>query len=133
MAAPETLRNDARCYDCNIPSGMLLSVMVYILQQTLDGVAVSADPSTLANGARCYDCIGTTPGMVIKELVDLNAAIIAGGGGPGGGGAISSGVIDPMAAPTNPAVDNVYFNVVNLAAITMWLWPAGGAAWSQVV
>ena len=130
MADPATLRNQARCYDCEIPSGMFMAVMAYILQQTIDGVTVSADASTLANDARCYDCIGVTPGMIIDLLVNLNAG---GGGGGGGGGGISSGVVDPVAAPTNPAVDNVYFNIANVNAITEWLWPAGGAAWSQVV
>ncbi len=82
MADPSTLRNNARCFDCEIPEGMFLSVMAYVLQQTIDGELVSADPSTLANDARCYDCVGVTPGMIIKQLVALNA----GGGGAGGVG-----------------------------------------------
>lgn len=81
MSDAATLANEARCFDACIPAGMAWAVMAFILEQSIDGVAVSADPETLANDARCYDCNGTTLGMVIKALVDLNASIIAGGGG----------------------------------------------------
>jgi hypothetical protein len=125
MADPATLRNNARCFDCEIPEGMFLAVMAYILQQTIDGLPVSADPATLANNARCYDCVGVTPGMIIDLLVMLN---VSGGGGTTA--QISNGAGDPVAAPTNPAVTNLY---VNDLTGTIWEWPAGGAAWVQRV
>lgn len=61
----------------------------------------------------------------------LLCQIQAAGGGGGGSGAISSGAIDPVAAPTNPAIDNFYVNTAS-APKTGWFWPAGGGAWAQI-
>lgn len=64
-------------------------------------------------------------------LQRILGALIDGGGGGGGSGGVSSGAGDPVAAPTNVNIDNIY---VNRTAVpeSGWLWPAGGAAWEQI-
>jgi len=122
MADPATLRNQARCYDCEIPAGMFMAVMAYILQQTIDGVTVSADPATLANDARCYDCIGVTPGMIIDLLVNLNAG---GGGGGGGTTQVYTGAAPP-AAPGDPTKPALFYPT---GGGSLQQWDVAGAAW----
>lgn len=58
-----------------------------------------------------------------KILQELNGAA-------GGGGAVSDGVVDPVVAPTDGTITNWY---VNTNTGTAWVWPAGGAAWQQIV
>jgi hypothetical protein len=72
-------------------------------------------------------------GIACLEERNLLIAIAEGinqGGAGGGSGVVSDGVVDPVAAPANPAVTNWYTNTV---AATAWVWPAGGAAWQQIV
>lgn len=101
MPDAATLRNLARCYDCEIPAGMFMAVMAYILQATIDGTTVSADPAVLANAARCYDCVGVTPGMIIELLVSLN---IEGGGGGGGNQVLQDATGGPPPDPLRAAI-----------------------------
>lgn len=66
-----------------------------------------------------------------KITLDKILQTLMGGGSSGGGvGAVSDGAVDPVAAPTNPAIANWY---VNTTSGTGWLWPAGGSAWQQIV
>jgi len=124
-----TLVSNASCFNCVSP-GMWQLLRLAILCRISQGNTMSCDVQTLLGEASCFQCL--TPGeMQLAELSLLCS--IATGGSSGGGGGISSGVIDPVAAPTDPTVDNIYFNIANLNAITEWLWPAGGAGWSQVV
>lgn len=74
--------------------------------------------STTNNDA--YDCQEIT-------LQKLNQS---GGGGGGGSGGISHGAVDPVAAPANTTIDNIYINTVTPST---WLWPAGGVSWLQIV
>ena len=53
-------------------------------------------------------------------VVTINAA------GGGGANQVTSGAADPVAAPANPAIANLY---INTTTDTIWTWPAGGAAW----
>lgn len=57
MTDAPTLANASRCFDCNLPSGLVWSVILYVLQQTANGIRVSTDAPTLANAARCFDCV----------------------------------------------------------------------------
>lgn len=63
-------------------------------------------------------------------LIAIAEALNQGGGGGGGSGVVSDGVSNPVAAPADPAVTNWYVNTANGTA---WVWPAGGAAWVQIV
>lgn len=66
-----------------------------------------------------------------KTLQKILGATIDGGGGGGGSGGISSGAGDPVAAPTNVNIDNIYINRTAVPE-SGWLWPASGAAWEQI-
>ena len=113
MSDAATLANEARCYDCEIPLGMSWAVIAYILQQTIDGVTVSADPATLANDARCYDCNGVTLGMIIKLLVDLNAS--------GGGGGASPCLTCSSDGPPFPDPDPAKCSCAIILGIGPWV------------
>lgn len=58
-------------------------------------------------------------------------ALIDGGGGGGGSGGVSSGAGDPVGAPTNVNIDNIYINRTAVPE-SGWLWPSGGGAWEQI-
>jgi hypothetical protein len=63
-------------------------------------------------------------------LVVIAEALAQGAAGGGGSGVVSNGATNPVAAPSDPAVTNWYVNTANGTA---WVWPAGGAAWQQIV
>jgi len=53
-----------------------------------------------------------------------------------GGGAtadyITDGVVDPVNPPIDPSRTNIYINTA-VVPKSIWEWPAGGAAWEQIV
>lgn len=63
-------------------------------------------------------------------LIVIAEALAQGAAGGGGSGVVSDGVVDPVAAPADATVTNWY---INTATGTAWVWPAGGAAWQQIV
>jgi len=87
------------------------------------------DVETLLAEASCFQCLPAGQQQLI-ELSLLCQIATNGGGGGGGSDFNSDGVIDPVAAPTDPTKTNLY---TNTAAGTLWIWPAGGAAWQQIV
>lgn len=126
MADAETLLADA-CSD-DISTLSLTQLWIVIAEALAQQVSMTAEELL---DAACADGISAL--SETQLLVAIAEGINQGGGGGGGGGGATSGNVDPVAPPANPAVDNVYFNIANLNAITEWLWPAGGGAWSQVV
>ena len=91
---------------------------------------MSATTDQLMNNARCINqCI--PDGEKLAVLISVFYQLLQNGTGGGGGGGsgyqqITGGVVDPVAAPVNPAVINLY---VNTASGVIWTWPAGGSAW----
>jgi hypothetical protein len=126
-----SLAEAAKCFNSGYDALVLRAMRIVLLCGAINGDTMDCSPDALAELIPCF--LNQEAGTLDAIETYLVCQLANGGGGGGGGSPISSGVVDPVAAPTNPAVDNVYFNIVNLAAITMWLWPAGGAAWSQVV
>jgi len=125
MAESAVLLEASRCYDQCIPDGAKLGVLIYLALQT---AGLDMTPAQLMDASRCYDqCIPQGAKLAALMYLFENGG---GGGGGGGSGVVSSGAIDPVAAPSDPTVDNWY---VNTAAGTAWLWPANGAAWQQIV
>lgn len=101
--------------------------LLYLLDQIrVEQGGAAMTPNEIAEASACFDCINNKEAAALYLLEQ----ILAGGGGGAGSGVVSSGAIDPVAAPADPAVDNWY---INTAAGTGWLWPAGGAAWQQIV
>lgn len=122
---PAAYYADLRCNTC-IPAGYVPYVVLLKLILAANGLPVSTDPDVLLNQARCLiSCI--PPGLVGSVIASVSGE---GGGGEGGACCNSDGAVDPVAAPTDPTVTNLY---TNTATGTLWVWPAGGAAWAQIV
>lgn len=117
---------DLQCNTC-IPPGYVPYIILLKLILAANGDPVSTDPNVLLNQARCLiSCI--PPGLVGGVI-----SSVAGSGSAAASGCCNSdGVIDPVAAPTDPTVTNMYTNTAPTPK-TVWVWPAGGAAWIQVV
>lgn len=102
---------------------VLLAEIVYLLCQLN---SMECDPDTLAESSNCLS--QWNEGALLGAAVFLLCELTNGGGL--GSGVLSDGAVDPVAAPTNPAVTNWY---TNTATGTAWIWPAGGAVWQQIV
>lgn len=87
-----------------------------------------SSPTFFSDGSspRITDTTRIATEKILGALVDGG-----GGGGGGGSGGISSGAGDPVAAPTNVNIDNIYINRTAVPE-SGWLWPASGAAWEQI-
>jgi len=120
MASAEALLQ-AACSD-DIADLSEQQVWIVIAQALAEQVAMTAE-QLLA--AACISGISSLDGQTL--LVAIAEGINQGGAG-GGSGVVSDGVVDPVAAPANPAVTNWY---INTATGTGWVWPAGGPAWIQ--
>ncbi len=101
--------------------------LLVVIAQALAGT-MTADELIEAACVSGIDCIESE--LTLLQIIAQGIASGGGGGGGGGSGVVSDGAIDPVAAPANPAVANWYVNTVTQTA---WLWPAGGAAWQQIV
>lgn len=91
---------------------------------------MSCDPQTLLAQAACFQCVPAGQ----RELLELALLcnIMAGGGTGGGGGnaGASQDIVDPVAAPANPAITSFY---VNTAIGSLWYWKIIGQVWVQII
>lgn len=87
VLTPSNYANLATCYNCEIPDGDQLGVVIYLLAKQYLAASPMADisPSALANAARCYNC-EIPPGDQLGVAAYLLDQINAGGGGGGAGG-----------------------------------------------
>lgn len=86
VLTPSNYANLATCYNCEIPEGDKLGVVIYLLAQQYIAASPMADisPSALANAARCYSCeipTGDQLGVANYLLDQINSG--------GGGGALT--------------------------------------------
>jgi len=77
MTDAPTLANSSRCFNCNLSDGMVWPILLYVLVQTANGVAVATDAPTLANAARCYDCV-VDQGMFLPAMAYVLEKLAAG-------------------------------------------------------
>lgn len=106
-------------------------IKIALLRQILlaQNPAAVTDPQTLLSQAQCYVCFANSSTyLALLELALL--AQISNNGSTGGGGSgtnqITSGTVNPVAPPANPAIANAYFNSTTGV---VFFWPAGGSAW----
>ena len=92
MTSAELLA-DSRCFDCQIPDGSKLSVLIYLFSQIAEVDMTSAE---LLAASSCYAC-QIPPGSQMAVLIYLATQISGGGGGTGG---VDCGSSDPVGAPT---------------------------------
>lgn len=123
---PSQYANASRCYDCEIPPGAQLSVIIYLLAQSYLASNPMADisPSALANAARCYDC-EIPPGAQLSVALYLlaNGGSGGGGGGPGGGclpGIWRAAPTNPEPPPAYPACDGQYLRFLDSSPSLYW-------------
>jgi len=124
---PQTLLNDARCFQC-YGSGVMFDAMeVVLLCAILDGdTSMACDPQSLLSQANCLLCT-IPPGAFAAVRVSLLCQIAAAGGGGGGGtGGVTCSTADPVAAPTN--VCTLHYRTDNGS---LWKW--NGAAWEALL
>jgi len=101
----------------------LLIAIAEALAESLSMTAAELLTAACESKVACLDDHGL--------LIVIAQGVAGGAISPGGGnGVVSDGVVDPVAAPANPAVTNWY---TNTATGTAWLWPAGGVSWQQIV
>ena len=124
---PATLLSAASCFQC-LTTGEQQLIRIALYCRIANGVTMACDIATLLSESSCYQCLPA--GQLTLLEIALLCTIMTNGAGTGGSGGLSDGVVDPVAAPTNPAVTNLYANTVNG---TLFIWPAGGAAWTQYV
>lgn len=85
---PQDLVNAAKCYDCGLPAGMQLSVLIALAAEFVGQPTDKASLQTLVNNARCLACSLYPPygaasqGIQMATLVNLGCIIA--GLGPGG-------------------------------------------------
>ena len=98
---PQTLVNNARCFQCYGQGEMFDAMEVVLLCAIIDGdTSMACDPQTLLDQASCLLCT-IPPGMFPAIRVSLLCQIAAsGGGGGGGGGGVTCGSGAPVAAPS---------------------------------
>ena len=77
---PNELIEQAKCFNCKIPRGMLLPVLIYMLDNAINGNGenMSTDPNVLMQQATCYDC-KIPVGMQMSVLVSQINSIINSG------------------------------------------------------
>lgn len=126
MATPAEITEADACFNCIEDKWSAALYLLNGIREAQGGAAMTAAEVAEAAATNCWQCIDDRWSAALYLLEQ----ILAGGGGGGGSGVVSSGAVDPVAAPADPAVDNWYINTV---AGTGWLWPAGGAAWQQIV
>jgi hypothetical protein len=122
---PQTLVNDARCFQqCDV-GAMFDAIEIVLLCAIRDGGAsMACDPQTLMNQANCILC--TVPvGMFAAIKISLLCQIATGTGG-GGLGGVTCGTTDPVAAPTGTCA--LYYRTDNGS---LWKW--NGAAWGALL
>lgn len=118
---PQTLINDARCFECFGMGRMFDAMEVVLLCAIVDGESMACDPQTLLSQANCLLC--TIPdGMWEPIKVSLLCQIATGGGG--GSGAIQVYEGRDPAPPDDPTKAAVSYPVGG-GALTQW----DGAAW----
>lgn len=74
--------------------------------------------------------VGASNDTILRATQKILGAINDGGGSSSSSGGNSDGVVDPTTAPTSTTVTNYY---TNTATRTLWVWPANGSAWTQIV
>jgi len=127
---PATLLASASCFQC-LTTGQQQLIRIALFCRIANGVTMACDIATLLSESSCYQCLPAGQ-LTLLEIALLCTIMTNGTGGGGGSGGLSDGVVDPVAAPTNPAVTNLYTNTAAVPK-SLWIWAAGGAAWEQVV
>ena len=87
---------------------------------------VAGNPTSLGTTGSADSFAFDTVGLnTYYTAIGTTWTLISGGGGSGYQ-QITGGTADPVSAPANPAVVNLY---VNTTSGVIWTWPAGGSAW----
>lgn len=87
---PNTLLEQAKCYQCNLPQGMFVAVEIVLLCAWRDGTHLSCDPQTLVSLASCiFSCIpfGMLQAVKLAILCDIAMGTCAVPAAPTGLGA----------------------------------------------
>lgn len=113
----------SKCIDCGIPSGMRLSVLIYLWSQ----IAGVTDVQTLINNSRCYDC-GIPSGMRESVLIYLGDAILANGGGSGNQ-EVWSLLNNDTPTMIVPVDSGVAYNEIG----QLWVWNKYSLIWELVI
>lgn len=72
---PNTLLEQAKCFQCNLTPGMFAAVEIVLLCALRDGTPLSCDPQTLITEASCIlGCI--PPGMMSAVKIALLCEIV---------------------------------------------------------
>ncbi len=96
---PQTLINDARCFECYGMGRMFDAMEVVLLCGIVDGnTSMACDPQTLLSQANCLLC-KIPDGMWEPIKVSLLCQIAAAGGG-GSGSGVQCTIGIPVAAPS---------------------------------
>jgi hypothetical protein len=121
----DQLMNQARCIDQCMPDGEKLSALIYIFQQILQNGTGGGGTAGVTSLNTLTGPITLAAGSGVTITPSGNTLTVASTGGSGYQ-QVTGGVVDPVAAPVNPAVINLYVNTVSGV---IWTWPAGGSAW----
>jgi hypothetical protein len=100
-------------------------LLVKILRQLILNGAGGGGSSGVSSLNSIEGAVTLAAGSNVTISVSGNTITIASTGGIGYQ-QITGGTVDPVAAPSNPAVVNLYVNTVSGV---IWTWPAGGSAW----
>ena len=123
---PQTLLNEARCYECNTSGNYDLELIkIALLRQILLAANPTAmtDPQTLLNSARCYECYGANGYML--QLMELALLSQIATSSSSSAGAVSCGTGAPSAAPAGGC--GVYIQTDSVPAGLIWEYYSG--AW----
>lgn len=104
----------------------LAAIRVYILQAYLNGETVPTTAQALVDAAKCYIACIPTGLLGALEVYLLTQLANGGGGGGGGSGAVTYGVSDPVAAPSDPNSGAIYY--IPLQG-KLWAWDVDTQAW----
>ena len=75
---PNTLLEQAKCYQCNVPTGMFAAVEIVLLCAWRDGTLLTCDPQSLISQASCiFACIppGMMPAVKAAILCDIASCV----------------------------------------------------------
>ncbi len=117
--SPSELMADARCWLSSGQTDLYDRLEILLLCRISQGIVMAeCSPSALISDAYCLTC--TIPREMWPAVkLALLCSIASGGGGLGG---ITSGVVDPVAAPTGSSA--LYYRT---DTGTLWMW--NGVAW----
>jgi hypothetical protein len=67
----------AACYECQIPDGMKMPVLIYLAVQAAGLTGAQATPAYLVQQASCLEC-SIPPGLELPVLISLMCSILSG-------------------------------------------------------